>query len=346
VSRAPASAFDAAVAPRSLAERAGRKLVGARLRIGRVVDSLLPPPRTDEARAPAVREAVAAAPTPVDRFWDEHTLNPRPFRSARESERHLEWRFAQYPLFRELMDLWGEHDGETILDYGCGPGDDVTGFLLYTRARRVIGMDVSPRALRLTRHRLALHRVDLDRVELVQTNDASATVPLPDASVDFVNCGGVLHHTSHPEAILGELRRVLRPGGRAHVMVYNRDSVFFHLFTAYVRMLLEGAFPGHPVEEAFRRNTDGPECPVSRAYRPAEFAALCESAGFEARFVGGYLSYWDVGSLEHLGRAVADGRLADEHREFLARVDRDERGFPLHGGKHAGGGGVYRLRAA
>jgi ubiquinone/menaquinone biosynthesis C-methylase UbiE len=315
------------------------------VRVARRFDALLPPPRTDEARAPAVRAATPAPPTEVDRFWDEHTLNPRPFRSARESKRHLEWRFAQYPLFHEFMDLWGEHEGETILDYGCGPGDDLTGFLLYTGAKRVIGIDVSPRALALTRHRLALHRIDLERVELIRTNDSSTTVPLPDASVDFVNCGGVLHHASRPEAIVGEFRRVLRPGGRAHVMVYNRDSVFFHLYTAYVRMIVEDAFPGHTVDEAFQRNTDGPECPVSRAYRPSDFAALCESQGFETRYVGGYVSYWDVNALVHLEGALDHDRLADEHKEFLRKLERDERGYPLYAGNCAGVGGVYRLRA-
>ena len=54
----------------------------------------------------------------------------------------------------------------------------------------------------------------------------------------------MLHHTSHPDAIIAELARVLRPGGTATIMVYNRDSVWFHLYTAYERMIVEDAFPG------------------------------------------------------------------------------------------------------
>ena len=34
-------------------------------------------------------------------------------------------------------------------------------------------------------------------------------------------------------------------------MVYNRDSVWLHLYTAYERMIIEGAFPGLDIHEAF-----------------------------------------------------------------------------------------------
>ncbi len=211
--------------------------------------------------------------TAVDQYWTRHTVRAERFRSRRASERNLEWRFEQYPLFREFSGLWGEHDGEVILDYGCGPGNDLVGYALYTGARRIVGVDVSPRALELARDRLALHGIDPERVELLQGSDASVAIPLDDASVDFVQSQGVLHHTSDPEAILRELHRVLRPGGRGLIMVYNRASLWFHLYTAYEKMIVEDAFPGLDVHEAFRRNTDGPECPISRSYPPAEWVA-------------------------------------------------------------------------
>ncbi len=44
--------------------------------------------------------------------------------------------------------------------YGCGPGNDLVGFLLWGHARQVIGIDISRKALELARRRLALHRID------------------------------------------------------------------------------------------------------------------------------------------------------------------------------------------
>ena len=282
--------------------------------------------------------------TAVDQYWTGHTVRAERFRSKRASERNLEWRFDQYPLFREFSGLWGEHDGEVILDYGCGPGNDLTGFALYTGARRIIGFDVSPQALDLARGRLALHGIDSSRVELIQGSDGTTEIPLEDDSVDFLQSQGVLHHTSDPEAILRELHRVLRAGGHGSIMVYNRESVWFHLYTAYEKMVVENAFPGLDVHEAFRRNTDGPECPISRSYPPAEFADLCEGAGFDVEFVGGYVSKNELRALEQSwAKAIADARLDGEHRDFLRALTFDLAGRPMFRGFHAGIGGTYRL---
>jgi SAM-dependent methyltransferase len=265
------------------------------------------------------------------------------FRSKRASERNLEWRFSRYPLFREFSGLWGDHDGQVVLDYGCGPGNDLTGLAIYTGARRLIGLDVSPTALELAAKRLALHGVS-DRVDLLHGADGDPSIPLEDASVDHVNCQGVLHHTSHPEAILAEFARVLRPGGTATIMVYNRDSVWLHLYTAYERMIVEGTFAGLPVEEAFARNTDGPECPISRCYGAEDFLGMCRDAGLDGFAVGGYLSSREMETLAaSWHRALADDRLPAEHREFLRELTFDFSGYPMYHGRHAGIGGTFRL---
>jgi ubiquinone/menaquinone biosynthesis C-methylase UbiE len=296
---------------------------------------------------PTVRHHADGGQTAVDRYWTEHTVAAKRFTRTRDSKEFLEWRFEQYPLFREFTGLWGEHDGEVILDYGCGPGNDLTGYALYTGAQRIIGFDVSPRALELARDRLALHRIAPERVELIEGSDSTVAIPLDDASVDFVQSQGVLHHTSEPEAILRELHRVLRPDGRGLIMVYNRNSLWFHLYTAYEKMLVADAFPGLDVHEAFRRNTDGPECPISRSYPPAEFVAMCEAAGFSARFAGGYLSTNELRALEQSwAKAISDPRLRAEHREFLRALTFDVAARPMYEGAHAGIGGTYHLRKA
>ena len=296
-------------------------------------------------RRPDVREAAEGPATAVDAYWSWHLVRAEPFLSAADSAAYLEWRFREYPRYRELMGLWGSHDGEVLLDYGCGPADDTVGFLLYTRARRVIGMDVSKRALDLARTRIALHRVEAERVELVHVSDATAAVPLPDASVDFVHCSGVLQHTSAPAEILAELHRVLRPGGRGSVMVYNRDSVWFHLYVAYVLIALGG--DAAPIDDVFRRSTDGPACPVSTAYDPQDFLSLLGRAGFQASFEGGYLSRHELDVMEtYARRASLDERLPEEHRSFLDRLEPAGDGLPQIGGLYAGIGGVYRLSKA
>ena len=82
---------------------------------------------------PPVRSAENGERTSVDSYWGSHTVAPDELPppeqwSRGRSARQLEWRFEQYPLFREFSGLWGEHDGEVLVDYGCGPGNDLTGF--------------------------------------------------------------------------------------------------------------------------------------------------------------------------------------------------------------------------
>ena len=163
--------------------------------------------------------------------------------------------------------------------------------------------------------------------------------------MDYVNCGGVLHHTSSPHELLAELRRVLRPDGRAFVMVYNSDSVWLHLYVAYDRMLHDPQYAGLDMDEAFRRLTDGDECPISRHYSGEQMTAICEQSGFSARYVGGYLSRHELQQLDtHWASAIVDERLAEPHRDFLRSLSFDASGAPMIHGFHAGIGGVYHLR--
>jgi SAM-dependent methyltransferase len=279
----------------------------------------------------------------VEAFWTAHTVRDEAFRAARESSEYLEWRFAEYPLLREFMALWGQHDGHTVLDYGCGPGNDTTGFLIGSNAARVIGMDVSPRALALCRQRLMLHRVDPDRVRLFLVSDSEPRIPLEDGSVDHVNCGGVLHHTSFPDELLAEFYRVLRPGGTANIMVYGHDSIFVHLYVGYILRLRERRFDGTGLDDAFAACADGGGCPIARAYLVEDFSQMCRAAGLEVDYVGGYLSLDELRWLRHdLDRALAS-ELEEESKGFLSSLTMDSEGMPMHQGKYAGLSGVYRL---
>jgi SAM-dependent methyltransferase len=102
-------------------------------------------------------------------------------------------------------------EGETVLDLGCGAGMDL---LLAARrvgpSGRAIGVDMTD-AMR-DRARTCAAALGLTNVE-VQRADATA-LPLADASVDVVISNGVINLVPEKEKAFGEVRRVLRPGGR------------------------------------------------------------------------------------------------------------------------------------
>ncbi|MGH9959264.1 MAG: class I SAM-dependent methyltransferase, partial [Pyrinomonadaceae bacterium] len=201
---------------------------------------------------------------------------------------------------------------------------------------------VSATSLEEARHRLRLHGAIADFILIVERDDK---LPLDDSSVDLIHCSGVLHHTPDPLRILCEFRRVLKQNGNAQIMVYNYDSVFLHLYVGYTKMILEREFSGKSVQEAFSKLTDGPDCPISRCYRPDEFKAMAKEAGFNAEFLGCAVSTSEMQMLPRRYEALLDRRLRGESRRFLANLTFDERGCPVYNGYSAGVDGCYRLIA-
>lgn len=90
------------------------------------------------------------------------------------------------------------------LEIGCGTG----GFsrLLAGRAEKVLALDLSPQMIRLARERSRLH----PNVEFVAAD--VMTYRLPDERFDCVTTLTTLHHLP-AEAVLGKIRKALRPGG-------------------------------------------------------------------------------------------------------------------------------------
>lgn len=281
--------------------------------------------------------------TTVSDYWSGHTVKDEPFTSAKESLDYLQWRSDVYPRAYEMLGLYGEHKDEVILDFGCGPGNDLVGFLSETKAKQVIGIDVSPKALNLAKQRLDLHDFSRNRCRLILGTDG-VEVPLETASVDHVNCQGVLHHISQPQNIVNEFYRVLRPGGTADLMVYNYDSLYLHLYVAYELQILRGITSDLDIKAAFSKNTDGYDCPIAYPYKPAEFVTICETAGFNTSYRGGYCSQLELDLLRDKGaQALADNRLGEEHKEFLRGLGYSASGYPLYDLVPAGVGGVYHL---
>lgn len=274
--------------------------------------------------------------TKVDNYWSNYTISTmrlKMARTARQSTNYSIWRLKTYIGMGEKMLLTIPHY-DRILDYGCGVGNDMVLLLNNCDDNHVIGMDVSAKALDITAHRLALHNFPENRLQLIKIADDDNVIPLLDNSIDYINCNGVLQHTSNPDKIIREFSRILKPSGEARVMVYNYDSIWLHLSVAYVQKILLGMHKGLSIREAFSHSTDGVGCPLARCYKPEEFISISDSCGFKTEYMGSFYSEDEVKLLyKYRNKAINDLRLDKEHRDFLVYA-------PV---KNAGMCGVYKM---
>ena len=59
-------------------------------------------------------------------------------------------------------------------------------------------------------------------------------------SFDFIWSWGVIHHSANTRKIVEEIRRVLRPGGTATVMVYYRNFWNYYIFAGLFAGVIQG----------------------------------------------------------------------------------------------------------
>lgn len=109
--------------------------------------------------------------------------------------------------------------GETAVDVGSGTGEDVVA--LHEAGARAIGVEPS-RGLRAE----AVRRAAGADVEYVDGH--AEALPFEDESVDVLRSERVLQHVDDPAAVVKELARVLRPGGRVALIDTDWGTAIIH----------------------------------------------------------------------------------------------------------------------
>jgi SAM-dependent methyltransferase len=118
--------------------------------------------------------------------------------------------------------------GLKVLEIGCGLGTDGAQFA--EAGADYTGVDLTEAAVDLARKRFEL----FDLQGKFQIADAES-LDFEDESFDLVYSHGVLHHTPETGKAIREIHRILRPGGRAVVMLYHRGSYNYRVNISVLR---------------------------------------------------------------------------------------------------------------
>src|SRR5579872_5821092 len=204
----------------------------------------------------------------VRRYWDAAPCGTADVAAVDAAHRDAELEGIRYERepFIPRFARFDSARGERLLEVGVGAGTD---HLRFARAGAVCtGIDLSNVSLETTRRRLASEGLLSD----LRVADAE-TLPFGDASFDRVYSWGVIHHTPDTARAAREILRVLRPGGRFCVMVYNRRSV-----VAAQAWLAYGLLRGRPQRTITDVLAEHVESPGTKAYTSREAANLFAGA--------------------------------------------------------------------
>lgn len=180
-----------------------------------------------------------------------------------------------YPYLSSYLDGL-DAAGKRVLEIGLGYG--TVGSYLVTAGADYHGLDISPAPVDMMRHRLRLAGVP--RPDAAVVTGSALAVPHPDASFDAVVSIGCLHHTGDLAGGIREVARVLRRGGTALLMVYNRHS-FRRLATIPAararRSLLRTRLGADDVRAMYDSDTAGSAAPHTDFATRGELRALLQS---------------------------------------------------------------------
>ncbi|MCG6498782.1 methyltransferase domain-containing protein [Kitasatospora sp. A2-31] len=108
-----------------------------------------------------------------------------------------------------------------VADLGCGRGPTLAAFARRFPRARLVGLDHSPAGVDAARELLAGHPGGTD----LRVSDLAQPLPLVTGCADAVVSYNVLECLADPAALLREVSRVLRPGGRAVLAHVDFDSL-------------------------------------------------------------------------------------------------------------------------
>ena len=190
----------------------------------------------------------------VRNYWNQHTLglqyvtDPNLEVGTAEFFEHIRPWMNPYKfpwimsrIEHEAAILEGKH----LLEVGCGMGYDSLEFL--KRGVRVTATDLTPAAVEVAKKHFAIAGVEAEEVRVAN----GLALDFPDETFDAVWSNGVLHATGDTALAIREVRRVLKPGGRAIISHFYRRPSWMWTLHRFGRENIEFKEEDPPVNEFY-----------------------------------------------------------------------------------------------
>jgi SAM-dependent methyltransferase len=197
----------------------------------------------------------------VAEYWNRRPCNIRHSTAEIGSRQYFEEveqrKYFVEPHIPEFarFELWR---GRRVLEVGCGIGTDAVNFA--RAGAEYTGADLSAASLALARRRFEVLGLS---GRLIEANAEELAQRLEPGSFDLVYSFGVIHHTPRPDAVVRQVRRLIRPDGEFRLMLYAKDS--------WKDAMIEAGFDQPEAQSG---------CPIAFTYTRDDVRGLLEPAGF------------------------------------------------------------------
>ncbi len=153
-------------------------------------------------------------------YWNEHihdlAIAKHPVGSEGFFQDLTDYRFDKLRYLPNVVDFSG-YAGKRVLEVGCGIGIDLVKFA--EGKAEVTGIDLAEKSIELAKQNFSFAEVEGDFLRM-----NGEDMEFDDNSFDAVYAHGVIQYTANAGKMMKEIHRVLKPGGEAIMMVYNRIS--------------------------------------------------------------------------------------------------------------------------
>ena len=187
----------------------------------------------------------------VHDFWDESSCGEALYLSGMSADGYRaqgKKRYLLEPFILEFaqFEMW---KGKKVLEIGVGLGAE---YQIFAEAGAILyGIDLTKRSIEHTWRRFEILGLSSD----LQVPDAE-NLPYADNSLDLVYSWGCLHHTPDTRKAIGEVFRVLKPGGAIKIMIYHKYSAVGYML--WLRFALLSLKPRTSLKEIYSKHLESP----------------------------------------------------------------------------------------
>lgn len=155
---------------------------------------------------------------------------------------------GRYDLVINFLQKFGAKRSSNVLEVGCGDGA-LSGLIYRKFGCQLVGLEPSADGIRYCKE--MFEKYGYQGTFLISEG---YSFDYPDSHFDFVILADVIEHLQHPDLMLQEIKRVMKPGGKAIITTpirtneHPEDKMHVHEFFPDELVLLCSRFFGSPVD--------------------------------------------------------------------------------------------------